>query len=162
MPAGRTAPSPAHLGFEGSNPRSSLSILVILHAYPPLIAPQLLPAYLLPFPIWTRLYAPLFHVCTPVLFSPMWTAAVVTDTFRLPLRYFTCPGDPALLDSISSSAAELYFLSSIIISHCIPLACFLEPSGLYPAHPMWSPMLRCSFNPCSPRNPTDMSCSVSV
>src|SRR5467141_2093325 len=63
---------------------------------------------------------------------------------------FLCP--------ISSSSAGLYFLSSIIISHCIPLACLLEPSGLHLAHPTWSLTSRCSFDPCSPRNPTDTSC----
>src|SRR5882672_5923540 len=63
-----------------------------------------------------------------------------------------------LLRLISSSSAGLYFLSSIIISHCIPLACLLEPSGLHLAHPTWSPTSRRSFDPCSPRNPTDTSC----
>src|SRR5467141_2968362 len=100
----------------------------------------------------------------PLLFVPssvpfMWTAALVTDTLCSVIRLYTCPGDPALLDSISSSLAELYFLSSIIISHCITLARLLEPSGLHLAHPTWSPTSRRSFDPCSPRNPTDTSCS---
>src|SRR5467141_4092823 len=100
----------------------------------------------------------------PLLFVPssvpfMRTAALVSDTLLSMIRLYTCPGDPVLSGPISSSLAELYFLSSIIISHCIPLACLLEPSGLHLAHPTWSPTLRRSFDPCSPRNLTDTSCS---
>src|SRR5467141_4765803 len=89
----------------------------------------------------------------------MRTSSLVTDTLLSMIRLYTCPGDPVLSGPISSSSAELYFLSLIIISHCIPLARVLEPSGLPLAHPKWSPPSRRSFNPCSPRNPTDMSCS---
>src|SRR5882672_11609870 len=100
----------------------------------------------------------------PLLFVPssipfMRTAALVTDALLSVIRLYTCPGDPVLFGPISSSLAELYFLSSIIISHCIPLARLLEPSELHLAHPTWSPTSRRSFDPCSPRNPTDMSCS---
>src|SRR5467141_3597985 len=100
----------------------------------------------------------------PLLFVPssvpfMRTAALVSDTLLSMIRLYTCPGDPVLSGPISSSLAELYFLSSSIISHCIPLACLLEPSGLHLAHSTWSPTLRHSFDPCSPQNPTDMSCS---
>src|SRR5882672_5420872 len=42
---------------------------------------------------------------------------------------FLCP--------ISSSLAELYFLSSIIISPVSLLACVLEPLNFYPTHPSW-------------------------
>src|SRR5467141_4375287 len=99
---------------------------------------------------------PLPFVPSPVPF--MWTAALVTDTLCSVIRLYICPGDPVPFGPISSSAAELYFLSSIIISHCIPLARLLEPSGLHLAHPTWSPTSRRSFDPCSPRNPTDTSC----
>src|SRR5882672_9210813 len=63
----------------------------------------------------------------PLLFVPssvpfMRTATLVTDTLLSMIRLYTCPGDPVLSGPISSSSAELYFLSSIIISHCIPLA----------------------------------------
>src|SRR5467141_2185675 len=100
----------------------------------------------------------------PLLFMPssvpfMRTATLVTDTLLSVIRLYTCPGDPVLSGPISSSSAELYFLSLIIISHCITLARLLEPSGLHLAHPTWSPTSRHSFDPCSPRNPTDTSCS---
>src|SRR5882672_10672179 len=100
----------------------------------------------------------------PLLFVPssipfMRTAALVTDALLSVIRLYTCPGDPVLFGPISSSLAELYFLSSIIISHCIPLARLLEPSGLHLAHPTWSLTSRHSFDPCSPQNPTDTSCS---
>src|SRR5882672_8719675 len=78
----------------------------------------------------------------------MQTAALVTDTLFSMIRLYICPDDPALFGPLSSSSAELYFLSSIIISHCITLACLLEPSGLPLAHPTWSPTSRHSFNPC--------------
>src|SRR5882672_5918616 len=100
---------------------------------------------------------PLLFVLSSVPF--MRTAALVTDTLLSVIQLYTCPGDPVPFGPISSSSAELYFLSSIIISHCIPLARLLEPSGLHLAHPTWSPMSRCSFNPCSPLNQTDTSCS---
>src|SRR5882672_4734933 len=46
---------------------------------------------------------------------------------------------------ISSSSAELYFLSSIIISPVSLLAHVLEPLNFYPTHPLWPPMLEPSI-----------------
>src|SRR5882672_3931730 len=45
----------------------------------------------------------------------MRTAAIVTETLPSMLQLYTCPGNPALWGSISSSSAKLYFLSLIII-----------------------------------------------
>src|SRR5882672_1356308 len=65
--------------------------------------------------------------------------------FCAPINYqshslmFVCP--------ISSSLAELYFLSSIIISPVSLLACVLEPLNFYPTHPSWPPILEPSINP---------------
>ena len=56
----------------------------ILLADTSLIAPQRLHAYLLSFPTWALLYAPLFHVHAFIPFHPMQTAAIVTDTFWPP------------------------------------------------------------------------------
>src|SRR5882672_4411663 len=41
------------------------------------------------------------------------------------------------LRPISSSSAELYFLSSIIISPVSIPACLLEPLNFNPTHPLW-------------------------
>src|SRR5882724_10081200 len=46
----------------------------------------------------------------------MQTAALVTDILRSLSQLHTCPCNPVVLVSISSSSAELYFPSSIIIS----------------------------------------------
>ena len=46
---------------------------------------------------------------------------------------------------ISSSSAELYFLSSIIISPVSLLACVLEPLTFYPTQPSWPPTLEPSI-----------------
>src|SRR5882724_697782 len=63
-----------------------------------------------------RLYVPLYPVRIPTPFSSMRTAALVTDILRSPSRLHTCPCDPVVLIPISSSSAELYFPSAIIIS----------------------------------------------
>src|SRR5882724_12512458 len=63
-----------------------------------------------------QLYVPLYPVHIPVPFSFMWTAALVTDTLCTLSQLHTHPCDPVVLVSISSSSAELYFPSSIIIS----------------------------------------------
>src|SRR5882672_10264204 len=76
----------------------------------------------------------------------MRTATIVTETLPSMLRLYTCPGNPALWGSISSSSAELYFLSSIIISPVSLLARVLEPLNFYPTHPSWPPMLEPSIN----------------
>src|SRR5882724_3227802 len=70
-----------------------------------------------------QLYVPLYPVRIPSPFSSMWTAALVTDILPSPSRLHMYPCDPVVLVSISSSLAELYFPSSIIISlvpieHC--------------------------------------------
>src|SRR5467141_4146487 len=51
------------------------------------------------------------------------------------------------LHPISSSLAELYFLSSIIISPVSIPACVLEPLNFNPTHPSCPPMLEPSLNP---------------
>src|SRR5882672_3238517 len=109
--------------------------------------------------IGCRVYAPLYRLSG---FVPHFPHADSRRSSRL--APFCVPiihqsHSLTFLHPISSSSAGLYFLSSIIISYCIPLARLLEPSGLHLAHPTWSPTLRHSFDPCSPRNPTDMSCS---
>src|SRR5882724_6356401 len=68
-----------------------------------------------------QLYVPPVRIPAP--FSFMRTAALVTDILRSLSQLHTCPHDPAVLIPISSSLAELYFPSSIIISlipieHC--------------------------------------------
>src|SRR5467141_3387419 len=106
-----------------------------------------------------RVYAPLYRLSG---FVPRFPHADSRCSSRLaPFHVLIIHQSHSLtfLRPISSSSAGLYFLSSIIISHCIPLARLLEPSGLHLAHPMWSPTSRHLFDPCSPRNPTDMSCS---
>src|SRR5882724_8430775 len=70
-----------------------------------------------------RLYVHLYPVRIPAPFSFMQTAALVTDILWSPSRLHMCPYDPAVLIPISSSSAELYFPSSIIMSlfpieHC--------------------------------------------
>src|SRR5882724_10475508 len=70
-----------------------------------------------------RLYAPLYPVRIPTPFSSMQTAALVTDILRSLSQLHTCLCNPAVLVSINSSSAELYFPSLIIISlipieHC--------------------------------------------
>ena len=81
------------------------------------------------------------HLCRlPLALSSisfMRIAALVTETPLSTLRLYPCPGDPVLWDPISSSSAELYFLSSIIISPVSLLACMLEPLNFYPTHPSW-------------------------
>src|SRR5882724_6883983 len=70
-----------------------------------------------------RLYALLYPVHIPSPFSSMRTATLVTDILWSPSRLHMCPCDPVVLITISSSSAELYFPSLIIISlfpieHC--------------------------------------------
>src|SRR5882724_10501655 len=62
----------AGLGPEGSNPLSFTSISILLCADTSLIAPQQLWTYLLSFPTWAWLYAPLFHVHVSIPSLPMW------------------------------------------------------------------------------------------
>src|SRR5882672_1180890 len=76
----------------------------------------------------------------------MQTAAIVTETILSMLQLYTCPGNPAPWGFISSSSAELYFLSSIIMSPVSLLACMLEPLNFYPTHPLWPPTLEPSIN----------------
>src|SRR5882672_10489456 len=93
-----------------------------------------------------RVYAPLYHLSG---FVPRFPHADSCRSSRLaPFRVPIIHQSHSLtfLRPISSSSAGLYFLSSIIISHCIPLARLLEPSGLHLAHPMWSPTSRRSFD----------------
>src|SRR5467141_1384333 len=109
--------------------------------------------------IGCRVYAPLYHLSG---FVPHFPHADSRHSSRLaPFRVLIIHQSHSLtfLHPISSSSAELYVLSSIIISHCIPLARLLEPSGLHLAHPTWSLTSRCLFDPCSPQNPTNTSCS---
>src|SRR5882672_7053226 len=51
------------------------------------------------------------------------------------------------LRPISSSSAELYFFSSIIISPVSTLACVLEPLNFNLTHSSWPPTLETSINP---------------
>src|SRR5882672_7709673 len=85
------------------------------------------------------------HPCllplAPSLVPFMRPSALVIETLFSLLRLYTCPGDPAFRDPISSSLAELYLLSSIIISPVSLLAHVLEPLNFYPTHPSWPPML---------------------
>src|SRR5882724_12881023 len=73
-----------------------------------------------------------------------------------------CPYDPAVLVSISSSSAELYFPSLIIISLFPIEHCFEELLGIYLAHSMRSPMLGHSSKPPSlrprPTRPLETVC----
>src|SRR5882724_11557465 len=85
-----------------------------------------------------QLYAPLYPVRIPAPFSSMWTAALVTDILRSPSRLHTYPCNPVVLVSISSSLAELYFPSLIIIS-LSPLNIALRTTWL----------LSCSFDEVS-------------
>src|SRR5882672_5166007 len=108
--------------------------------------------------IGCRVYAPLYHLSG---FVPHFPHADSCHSSRLaPFHVPIIHQSHSLtfLRPISSSSAGLYFLSSIIISHCIPLARLLKPSGLHLSHLTWSPTSRCLFDPCSPRNPTDTSC----
>src|SRR5882672_5776511 len=57
------------------------------------------------------------------------------------------PHSLAFLRPISSSSAELYFLSSIIISPVSILAHVPEPLNFNPTHPSWPVMLEPSTNP---------------
>src|SRR5882672_8930406 len=52
-----------------------------------------------------------------------------------------------LLHPISSSLAELYFLSLIIISPVSIPACMLEPLNFDPTHSSWPPTLETLINP---------------
>src|SRR5882672_7971459 len=58
--------------------------------------------------------------------------------YQSPSLAFLCP--------ISSSLAELYFLSLIIISPVSLLACMLEPLNFNPTHPSWPLRLEPSIN----------------
>src|SRR5467141_1931730 len=51
------------------------------------------------------------------------------------------------LHPISSSLAELYFFSSIIISPVSTPACMLEPRNFNLTHSLWPPTLETSINP---------------
>src|SRR5882672_10379957 len=62
-----------------------------------------------------------------------------------------------LLRPISSSLAELYFFSLIIISPVSILACVLEPLNFNPTHLSWPPTLEPSINFGFSINPTDTS-----
>src|SRR5882672_2815602 len=53
----------------------------------------------------------------------------------------------AFLCPISSSSAELYFLSLIIISPVSTPACVLEPLNFNLTHSLWPPMLETSIKP---------------
>src|SRR5882672_11033847 len=66
---------------------------------------------------------PCISPLAPSSVTCMRTAAIVTETLLSMLQLYTCPGDLVLRGSISSSLAELYFLSSIIISPVSLLAC---------------------------------------
>src|SRR5882672_3721097 len=57
------------------------------------------------------------------------------------------PHSLAFLRPISSSSAELYFLSSIIISPVSTLAHVLELLNFNPTHSSWPPTLRTSITP---------------
>src|SRR5882672_2708202 len=57
------------------------------------------------------------------------------------------PHSLVFLRPISSSLAELYFLSSIIISPVSTLAHMLEPLNFDPTHSLWPPMLGTSITP---------------
>src|SRR5882724_4245295 len=74
-------------------------------------------------PLGDRLYARLYPVRIPPPFTSMQTAVLVTDILRSLSQLHTCLCNPAVLVSINSSSAELYFSSLIIISlipieHC--------------------------------------------
>src|SRR5882672_3151661 len=64
---------------------------------------------------------------------------------RAPINYQ--PHSLAFLCPISSSSAELYFLSSIIISPVSTPACMLEPLNFNLTHSSWPPMLETSIKP---------------
>ena len=91
--------------------------------------------------IGCRLYAPLYPLPG---FIPHFPHVDSRLSYRLtprcvPILYRS--HSLTLLRPISSSSAELYFLSSIIISPVSLLACVLEPLNFYPTHPSWPPML---------------------
>src|SRR5882672_5685347 len=89
---------------------------------------------------------PCISPLAPSSVTCMLTAAIVTEIILSMLRLYTCPGDPALWGSISSSSAELYFLSLIIISPGSFPAHVLEPLNFNPTHLSWPPMLEPSIN----------------
>src|SRR5882672_10973363 len=64
---------------------------------------------------------------------------------RAPINYQ--PHSLAFLHPISSSSAELYFLSSIIISPVSTPACMLEILNFNPTHSLWPPMLGTLLTP---------------
>src|SRR5882672_3622303 len=91
--------------------------------------------------IGCRLYAPLYPLSG---FIPRFPLVDSHLSYRLapchvPILYWS--HSLTLLRPISSSSAELYFLSSIIISPVSLLAHVLEPLNFYPTHPSWPPML---------------------
>jgi len=63
-----------------------------------------------------QLCALLYPVPGPILHPLILRAAIVTDSLHSVFQLSTGYCDPALLSLVSSSSAELYFLSSIIIS----------------------------------------------
>src|SRR5882724_3429858 len=102
---------PVDLGPEGPNPCSFQSISILLHANTSLIAPQASSASLCSFPTRTP------FVCTPVPCShphvdscPSYRCSPVFA----PIVYVSLR--PCGSSLMSSSSAELYFPSSIIIS----------------------------------------------
>src|SRR5882724_6391067 len=123
MPPRRSITYPVDLGPEGPNPHSFQSISILLHANTSLIAPQVSSASLCSFLTWTP------FVCTPVpcshpcSFQPHADSCPSINVLRSFPREYMCHCDPVVLVSISSSLAELYFPSSIILSlfpieHC--------------------------------------------
>src|SRR5882672_6731905 len=98
--------------------------------------------------IGCRLYVPLYLLPG---FVPCFPHADSRLSYRLspccvPILYRS--HSLTLLRPISSSSAELYCLSSIIISPVSLLACMLEPLNFNPTHPSWPLILEPSINPC--------------
>src|SRR5882672_10021844 len=76
----------------------------------------------------------------------MQTAAIVTDIPCVMFRLSMGSCGPACLSLINSSSAELYFLSSIIISPVFFPAHVLEPLNFDPTHLSWPPTLEPLIN----------------
>src|SRR5882672_11377169 len=96
--------------------------------------------------IGCRLYVPLYLLPG---FVPHFPHADSRLSYRLtphhvPILYQS--HSLTLLHPISSSSAELYFLSSIIISPVSFPACVLEPLNFDPTHLLWPPTLEPSIN----------------
>src|SRR5882672_7820126 len=136
------------MGLGGSNPRFMLFWFPTHHSCPFTgsrtggSAPSLIPKS------EAGCMLPCISPLAPSSVTCMQTAAIVTETLLSMLRLYTCPGDPALWGSISSSSAQLYFLGSIIISPVSLPAHVLEPLNFYPTHPSWPLTLEPSINSC--------------